>query len=109
MIPSWGTDTVFIYEAFIEHLVRASPGARPSNMDMSQPCPRAEISCSERDKNWGGDTVGRRWERARRDLAARSQTEAKKVVGGGGGGVDSKDVYGRGKDFLNRARIAPTI
>ena len=57
----------------------ASPGTSPGDKERSQPCPGAGRSCSEENKNWGGDTVGRRWDWASRDLAARSQTEAEKA------------------------------
>lgn len=60
--------------------------------------------CSKEDKNWGGDTVGRRWDWASRDLAARSQTEAEKAERRTPGMLKLG-----GKDFLNMAHIAPTI
>ena len=47
--------------------MRASPGTSPGDKERSQPCPGAERSCSEEDKNWGGDTAGRRWDWASRD------------------------------------------
>ena len=105
VVTKGNTVVSFIYEAFIEHLVRARPGTSPGDKERSQPCPRAGRSCSEEDKNWGGDTAGRRWDWASRDWQLGARQRQRRWRGGGG----LQGCFGWGKDFLNMEHVAPAI